>query len=85
MWKLAPLSFAFEIWCGELSPSSAAVTLLVNSGWTKIQQLSLWRRYAWCGFYLMKFLQKPQFDGLLFYFKTKENSLSDDKSSTSLR
>lgn len=69
MWKLAPLSFAFEIWCGELSSSSAVVTLLANSGWTKIQQLSLWRRHAW----------------LLFYFKTKENSSSDDRSTTSLR
>lgn len=28
MWKLASLSFAFEISCGEFSPSSAAVTLL---------------------------------------------------------
>ena len=85
MWKLASLSFAFEIWCGELSLSSAAVTLLVSSDWTKIQQLSLWRRHAWCELWLMKFLQKPQFDGLLFYFKTKENASSDDKSSPSLR
>lgn len=68
MWKLAPLSFAFEIWCGELSSSSAVVTLLATLAGPKFSS---------------SLMEKTCLVALLL--QTKENSSSDDRSTTSLR